>query len=137
MKIASTLALLSIAALGGALFFTNPDEDDYAVYLSQELTVDAQSALCDPEGFSNWLGRVGAALSSACQGILAGGGQLSEVEAQALIKENTDYSNYYLFSTYDTQTPFGNYRAIGAFDRFILQPGTETATELETETPAQ
>lgn len=129
MKIASTLALLSIAALGGALFLTNPNEEDYAAYLSQEITVEAQSELCDPERFSNWLGRVGEALSSACQSVLAGGGQISEVETQELIKENTDYSNYYLFSTYDTQTPFGNYRAVGAFDRFVLQPGTETTTE--------
>ncbi len=131
MKITSTLTLLSVAALGGTLFFTNPNEADYADYLSQEIAVETQNSLCDPEGFSNWLGKVGEALSSACQGILAGGEQLSATEVQALIKENTDYQSYYLFSTYDTQTPFGNYRAIGAFDRFILQEGTESTTEIE------
>lgn len=134
MKIASTLALLSIAALGGALFFTNPNEDDYASYLSQEITIEAQNALCDPEGFSNWLGKVGEALSSACQGILAGGEALSEAEVQDLIKENTDYQNRFLFSTYDTQTPFGNYRAIGVFDRFILS-GEPGATDSNTTGP--
>ncbi|MEL6939595.1 MAG: DUF4359 domain-containing protein [Cyanobacteria bacterium J06598_1] len=125
MKIASTLALISVAALGGALFFTNPTEDDYAAYLSGEITVEAQNALCDPEGFANWLGKVGAALSSACQGILAGGEALSEEEVQDLIKESTAYKNRFLFSTYDTETPFGNYRAIGVFDRFILREAAE------------
>ncbi|MEO1792446.1 MAG: DUF4359 domain-containing protein [Cyanobacteria bacterium J06629_19] len=131
MKIAPALALVSVAALGGALLFTNPNEDDYASYLSQEMTIEAQNALCAPEGFSNWLGKVGEALSSACQGILAGGEALSKEEVQELIKENTDYKNRFLFSTYDTQTPFGNYRAIGVFDRFILRGGPE-ATEAET-----
>ncbi len=126
MKLAPTLALLSIAALGGALLFTNPNEDDYAAYLSQEITIEAQDSLCNPEGFSNWLGKVGEALSSACQGILTGGETLTETEVQALIKENTDYKNRFLFSTYDTQTPFGNYRAIGVFDRFVLREGPET-----------
>lgn len=129
MKIASTLALLSLAALGGALIFTNPNEDDYAAYLSDNITVEAQNSLCDPEGFSNWLGKVGEALSSACQGILAGSGQLSEAEVQDLIKENTDYKNRFLFSTYDTQTPFGDYRAIGIFNRFILRENPTELTE--------
>lgn len=125
MKIASTLALLSLVALGGALTFTNPNEDDYAAYLSDNITIEAQNSLCDPEGFSNWLGKVGEALSGACQGLLAGGGQLSETEVQDLIKENTDYKNRFLFSTYDTVTPFGSYRAIGVFNRFILRENVE------------
>lgn len=122
MKLGSSLALLSLVALGGALVITNPDEDDYAAYLSQTVSAEAQVALCDPEGFTNWLGKVGAALSQACQGLLAGGETLSEGEIQALIKENTEHNNRLFFSTYITQTPFGNYRAIGVFDRFILQP---------------
>lgn len=131
MKIGTTIALLSLAALGGALFFTNPNEDEYASYLSDQITVEAQTALCAPEEFSNWLGKVGEALSSACQGILTGGGRLSEDDVQALIKENTDYKNRFLFSTFDTQTPFGSYRAIGVFDRFILSgsPGEDAEGE--------
>ncbi|MEL6468445.1 MAG: DUF4359 domain-containing protein [Cyanobacteria bacterium J06623_4] len=130
MKLAPTLALLSLAALGGALAFTNPNEDDYATYLSERVNADVQVALCDPEGFSNWLGRVGEALSSACQGLLSGGEKLSAEEVQDLIKENTEYANRILFSTYITETPFGNYRAIGVFDRFILRENeTESPTE--------
>lgn len=129
MKLGSALALLSLAALGGALAFTNPNEDDYAAYLSQTVSTEVQVALCDPEGFSNWLGRVGEALSQACQGILAGGEQLSEAEVQNVIKENTKYSNYVLFSTYITDTPFGDYRAIGVFDRFFLEESEENLEE--------
>ncbi len=125
MKIAPTLALISLAAVGGTLFFTNPTEDEYAEHLSSNITIEAQNALCDPEGFSSWLGRVGEALSSACQGILAGGERLSDEEVQDLIKENTDYRNLFFFSTYETQTPVGNYRAIGVFDRFILRENAE------------
>ncbi|MEL6489469.1 MAG: DUF4359 domain-containing protein [Cyanobacteria bacterium J06621_3] len=131
MKIGTTLALVSLAALGGALFFTNPNEDDYAAYLSSQVTVEARTALCAPEEFSDWLGKVGEALSSACQGVLSGGGRLSEDEVQGLIKENTDYKNRFLFSTYDTETPFGNYRAIGVFDRFILSGTPGEAAESE------
>ncbi|MGD1865647.1 MAG: DUF4359 domain-containing protein [Phormidesmis sp.] len=127
MKIASTLTLLSLAALGGALAFTNPNEDDYAAFLSKTVTIEAQETLCAPEEFSTWLGKIGEALSTACQGILAGGETLSENEVQNIIKDSTDYNNRFLFSTFDTETPFGNYRAIGVFNKFIISEG-ETAT---------
>ncbi|MEL6158262.1 MAG: DUF4359 domain-containing protein [Cyanobacteria bacterium J06554_11] len=121
MKLVPAIALLSIAALGGTLALTNPNEDDYAAYLSQTVSADVQVALCDPEGFSNWLGKVGEALSNACQGLLSNGEKLSAEEVRDLIKENTEYANRIFFSTYITETPFGNYRAIGVFDRFILK----------------
>lgn len=127
MKLVPTLALLSLAALGGALAFTNPNEDDYAAYLSKSVTVEAQATLCAPEEFATWLGKIGEALSTACQGILAGGEKLSEDEVQTIIKDSTDYKNRFLFSTYDTETPFGNYRAIGVFNRFILNTGEPAA----------
>lgn len=133
MKLGPSLALLSLLALGSALAITNPDEDDYAAYLSQRVSTEAQVALCNPEGFTNWLGRVGAALSEACQGLLAGGEALSENEVQALIKSNTEYQNRLFFSTYITQSPLGNYRAIGVFNRFVLQPQETDETERNAE----
>ncbi|MGB3791062.1 MAG: DUF4359 domain-containing protein [Phormidesmis sp.] len=122
MKLGSSLALLSLLALGGALIITNPNEDDYAAYLSKTVSTEAQVALCDPEGFTNWLGRVGAAFSQACQGLLSGGETLSENEVQSIIKDSTEYKNWLFFSTYITQTPFGDYKAIGVFERFLLRP---------------
>ena len=121
MKFGSALVLLSIAAIGGTLAFTNPDEDDYAMYLSQTVNTEVQVALCDPEGFSNWFGKVGEALSGACQSLLSNGEKLSAEEVQGLIKENTTYKNRILFSTYNTETPFGDYKAIGVFNRFFLE----------------
>jgi Domain of unknown function (DUF4359) len=120
-KMFSFLALLSLMALGGVLFITNPTEEDYAQYLSATLSDEVEESLCQPEGFSEWLGKVGEALSKACQGIIAGGESLSQEEIQALIIDNTDYKNRILFSTYISETPFGNYRAIGVFNRFILR----------------
>ena len=136
MKLGSSLALLSLLALGGALIITNPNEDDYAAYVSQTVSTEAQVALCDPEGFTNWLGKVGAALSQACQGLLAGGETLSQSEVQGIIKDSTEYQNWLFFSTYATQTPFGDYKAVGVFDRFILRPvgsQPETANEYTNE----
>lgn len=132
MRLGSSLALLSLLALGGALIITNPSEDDYATFLSQRVSTEAQVALCDPEGFTNWLGRVGAALSQACQGLLAGGETLSESEVQSIIRDSTEYRNWLFFSTYVTQTPFGDYKAIGVFDRFILN-----AVDSEPETTSE
>jgi hypothetical protein len=120
-KLFSSLALLSLVALLGTLFITNPSEEDYAQYLSQTLSDEVEGSLCQPEGFSEWLGKVGEALSKACQGIIAGGESLSQEEIQALIIDNTNYKNRILFSTYISETPFGNYRAIGVFNRFILR----------------
>jgi hypothetical protein len=120
MKLGLPIALLSITALG-ALYLTNPSEEDYAQYLAQTLSADAQVELCQPEGFSEWLGRVGEAISDACEGVIAGGQSLSAEETQALIVENTDYTNRLLFSTYITNTPLGDYRAIGALNRFWLR----------------
>lgn len=124
MKLTSSFALLSLAALGGMLFFTNPSEEDYAEYLSQTLTEEAQLALCQPEGFAEWLGKVGEALSGACEGLIAGGGSLSQEDLQTLIIDSTDYKNRVLFSTYTTETPFGSYEGIGLFNRFFLKGTT-------------
>ncbi len=120
MKLGSSLALLSLAALGGALYFTNPTEAQYADYLSGTLTTEAQVSLCQPEGFSEWLGKIGEALSGACQSLLSQGETLSQQQIQELITRNTEYSNRIFFSTYKTTIPFGNYEAIGAFNRFFL-----------------
>lgn len=126
-KVVPSLALLSLVALGGALFFTNPDEADYAQYLSQTVGDEVEASVCRPEGFAEWLGRVGEAISQACQGLVAGGESLSQAEIQEIIIENTEYKNRVFFSTYITQTPFGDYRAIGFFNRFVLEQSEEAA----------
>jgi hypothetical protein len=125
-KIIPWFVLFSLVALGGTLFITNPSEEDYAQYLSQTLSEEVKGSLCQPEQFSEWLGKVGEALSKACQGLVAGGESLSQEEIQAIIIENTDYKNRIFFSTYISETPFGNYRAIGLFNRFILREQQES-----------
>ncbi len=120
-KLFSSLALLSLVALLGTLFITNPTEEDYAQYLSARLVDKVEGSVCQPEGFSEWLGKVGEAISKACQGIVAGGESLSQEDIEAIIIDTTDYKNRVLFSTYDSETPLGNYRAIGIFNRFILR----------------
>ena len=121
MKLASSLALLSLLSLGGALVITNPTKQDYAAYLSQTISSEAQVALCQPEGFSEWLGKVGEALSGACQEVIAGSQSLSDAEIQETLVANTERKERFFYSTYETEMPFGNYRAIGIFDRFIPQ----------------
>ncbi len=121
MKFGSSVALLSLIALGGTLAVTNPSEEDYAQYLSESVTGETQVAVCQPEGFSQWLGKVGEAISQVCQGAIASGQSLSADETETLIIDNTEYSNRVFFSTYITETPFGDYRAIGVFNRFFLQ----------------
>ncbi len=121
MKIFSSLALLSLVALGGALVVTNPTKEDYAAYLSQTMSTEAQASLCQPEGFAEWLGKVGEMLSEACRGAIAGGNSLSAAEIQQALAENTERQERYFFSTYETETPFGRYKAIGVFNRFVPQ----------------
>lgn len=121
MKLGSSIALLSLVALGGTLAATNPTEADYAEYLSQNVTAQAQVGLCQPEGFSEWLGKIGEVISGVCQEAIAGGQVLSAAETQEIIAENTEYKNRIFLSTYQTETPFGSYKAIGIFDRFFLQ----------------
>ena len=128
-KVISSVALLSLLALGGTLFVTRPDEKDYAAFLSEQMADRVEASVCQPEEFSKWLGRVGEALSKACEGIVAGGESLSQAEVQQLIIDNTDYSNRIFFSTYITETPFGNYRAFGLFNRFIIKEQTDESTE--------
>lgn len=128
-KVISSIALLSIVALGGTLFMTRPDEKDYAAYLAEQMADRVESSICQPDEFSKWLGKVGEALSRACEGLVAGGESLSKEEVQQLIVDNTDYSNRIFFSTYITETPFGNYRAFGLFNRFIVKEQTDETTE--------
>ncbi|MGB3299937.1 MAG: DUF4359 domain-containing protein [Phormidesmis sp.] len=119
-KTVPSLALLFLLALAVALLVTNPNEEDYAQYLSQTVAEQTKGSLCQPEGFSKWLGKVGEAMSQACQGIINGGESLSKEDIQQLIITNTEYHNRFIFSTYITQSPIGNYRAIGVFNRFFL-----------------
>jgi hypothetical protein len=123
------VTLLSLVAVGGAFAITNPNEEDYADFLSTTMADRVQSSLCQPEGLSEWLGRVGEALSQACEGIVAGSESLTDEEIQQLIVDNTDYKNRILFSTYVTETPFGNYRAIGYLNRFTVREQQNNAQE--------
>ncbi len=124
-KAVPSLALLSLAALGGTLFFTNPSEEEYAQHLSQTAAEQVEASVCQPEGFAEWLGKVGEAISQACTGLVAGGESLSQAEVREIIVENTEYKNRIFFSTYITETPFGDYRGIGVFNRFIIKEQTE------------
>lgn len=125
MKLGLPLTLISIAALGSALAFTNPNEDEYAVFLSDAVNVKVQEEICNSDRLSEWLGRVGDALSGICQNVVTSGGELSEREVQTFIKDNTDYNNRFFFSTYTTELPFGTYKGVAVFNRFILQPVEE------------
>lgn len=125
-KLAPFLALLSLIVLGGTLFATNPNEEDYAQYLSQTVADQTKGSLCQPEGFSKWLGKVGEAISQACQGVIDGGEDLSKEDIQQLIINNTEYHNRFLFSTYITKSPLGNYRAVGIFNKFFLSERLES-----------
>jgi len=129
VKKVTLLALFSLIALGGTLFFTRPNERDYAVYLSEQVGDRVESSLCRPEDFSTWLGKIGEALSKACEGIVSGGETLTQEDVQKIIIENTDYGNRLFFSTYITETPFGNYRAFGFFNRFIIREQTDQAAD--------
>ncbi|MFK8185469.1 MAG: DUF4359 domain-containing protein [Phormidesmis sp.] len=128
-KVLASLALLSLVTLGGTLFLTRPNEEDYAAFLAEQMADRVETSVCQPDEFSKWLGKVGEALSRACEGLIAGGESLSKEEVQQLIIDNTDYSNRILFSTYITETPFGNYRAFGLFNRFIIKEQIEETTE--------
>ena len=125
-KTVPSLALLFLLALGSALFVTNPNEEDYAQYLSQTVADRTEESMCQPEGFSEWLGKVGEALSKVCQGVITGGERLSEEDIQELIITNTEYNNRFLFSTYITESPLGDYRAIGVFNKFFLREQPES-----------
>ncbi|MEL6354158.1 MAG: DUF4359 domain-containing protein [Cyanobacteria bacterium J06627_28] len=122
MKLGLPLTLIAIAALGGTLAFTNPNEDDYAVFLSDAVNEKVQEEICNSGRLSEWLGRVGDALSGVCQNVVTSGGKLSEREVQTFIKDNTDYNNRFFFSTYTTDLPFGTYRGFAVFNKFILRP---------------
>ena len=121
VKKITALISLSLALIGAAMIVTRPDEEDYAAYLSEQMATRVEASLCRPDDFSQWLGRVGEALSSACEGILSGGESLSKEEVQRLIIDNTDYNNRIFFSTYVTETPLGSYRALGLLNRFIIR----------------
>ena len=121
MKLALPLTLISLAALGGALAFTNPSEDDYAAFLSDRVETRVQAEVCGTDALSNWLGKIGDALGDFCQSLVSEGGDLTEAEVQSFIKESTDYKNRFLFSTYTTEFPFGTYKGVAVFNQFLLR----------------
>ena len=125
MKLGLPLTLISIAALGGALAFTNPNEDEYAVFLADAVNVKVQEEICNSGKLSEWLGRVGDALSGICQNVVTSGGELSEKEGQTFIKDNAAYDKRIFISTIAPALPFGTYKGFAVFNKFILQPVEE------------
>ncbi|MGC1308675.1 MAG: DUF4359 domain-containing protein [Phormidesmis sp.] len=117
MKIVPTLALLSLAALGGTLAFTNPSEADYADYVSQTMSNEAQAYLCEPKGEIPSLSqRIDEAVSGLCQSTI--GKVLGNDSIEEIVAENTERKNYLFFSTYETKAPLETYKTVGIFDRF-------------------
>lgn len=117
MKVIPLILTVSVAALGGTLFFTNPTEADYAQYASQTLAEEVQASLCAAEnGIPPLLERLDQAISGFCEKTV--GRLLSSDQVQEVLLENTERKNRFFFSTYETTFPNQTYKSVGLFNRF-------------------
>lgn len=119
MKVIPLILTVSVAALGGTLFFTNPTEADYAQYASQTLSEEAQASLCEASnGIPPLSERIDRAISGFCEKTVEK--LLSSDQVKAVLLENTERKNRFFFSTYETTFPEQTYKAVGLFNRFYL-----------------
>jgi len=116
MKIIPLVLTVSVAAVGGTLFFTNPTEADYAQYASQVLTDEVQGSLCEAKGIPPLSEKIDQAISGFCERTI--GSLLSSDRAQDILLENTERKNRFLFSTYETTFSEQTYKSVGLFNRF-------------------
>lgn len=131
MKLIPIVLTASVLAVGGALFFTNPSEEDYVQYAAQSLTEDVQRSLCEAEGIPPLLERLDDAIGSFCERTV--GRLISSDVVSDVLLENTERKNRVFFSTYETTFPSQTYKAIGLFDRFYTYGSSwTTSAELET-----
>lgn len=119
VKLISAIAAITITALSGALFATNPTEADYADYAAQTLSDEVQDFLCRPDNAGSIppiSTRIDRAISGLCERTI--GSLLSSEEVQEVLLTNTERKNRFLFSTYETTFPDRTYKTIGAFGQF-------------------
>lgn len=117
MKVIPLVLTVSVAALGGTLFFTNPTEADYAQYASQALAKEVQASLCEANnGIPSLSERLDRAISGFCERTV--GRLLSSDQVKNVLLENTARKNRFFFSTYETTFPNQTYKAVGLFNRF-------------------
>ena len=119
MKLISAIAALSITALGGTLFVTNPTKADYGEYAAQTLTDEVQDFLCRPGNAGSVppiSARIDRAISGLCDRTI--GNILSSEDVQDVLLTNTERKNRFIFSTYETTFPDRTYKTVGVLGRF-------------------
>lgn len=133
MKLISAIAALSVVALGGVSFFTNPTAEDYAQYASQTLTDEVQATLCEANGIPPLFESVNRAISGFCERTV--GRFLSSDDIQNTLLANTERKDRLFFSTYTTTFPGRKYKTVGVFNRFYPYESSESNLAQEDPSP--
>ena len=129
MKIISLVVISSVAAIGGVLFLTNPNKEDYARYASQTLTAEVQTSLCRANDIPPLFERIDSAIQGFCERTV--GRVVSSEAIEDIVLENTDRKNRLFFSTYETTLPQQTYRTVGVFNRFYPYGYRRTSSDVE------
>lgn len=116
MKVIPLIVISSVAAVSGALFITNPNEEDYIRFASQTLTEEVQASLCQANGIPPLLDRIDSAIQGFCERTV--GRVVASDAVEDIVRDNTARKNRFLFSIYETTLPQQTYKTVGVFNRF-------------------
>ena len=120
MNVVKSLALaggVAIAFVAGAMVVTNPKQDSYEEFASQQLVEYLQDNVCDQaqQAFGN-------ILQQSCQSFV----QDSKPQLQGIIAQRTERQDYILFSVYTTNLsiaaflPSYEFETLGVLQNFHI-----------------
>jgi len=98
--------------LGGVLAATNPQQNKYEQFASEQLTLYAKENIC--QATSPGIDQV--IRSQMCHMMVETG----KAQIPRVVRETTTRNNYFLFSIYDTNLYFYKFRTIGIFNNFYV-----------------
>lgn len=114
-NVAAALGGIALVAVGAAMAITNPSQDDYETFATQQLTGYLQENVCvkAPSEFG---------LQRDCQSLL----KSKQSEIREFVATGTEQQNFIFFSIYRTNLsltswlPSYRFETIAVFDRFYL-----------------
>lgn len=97
MQLFSAIAGISLIGLGSVMAMSNPGQDQYKYYATQELTNYLKQSVC-----TEIKGELKDSLSSGCKTLVDTG----RPHLEYIIAQTTTRQNYVLFSIYETDLAF-------------------------------
>ncbi|AFZ37447.1 hypothetical protein Sta7437_3965 [Stanieria cyanosphaera PCC 7437] len=120
-----TIGILALVLGIGIMTFTNPNQQQYVQYASEQIIRELPQDFCNNSQLKKWFDFANQNLSQLCQSGLGLGLNLGKESVKQIIDNNTQRQNLILLSLYTTNIANRQYQTAGLFGKFITFKKTE------------